>query len=86
MNYQILNGGITPVEFKTLFTVQERVALRELRKTDPIVQEFMDIVDDPRCTTILLNSQGTVDGLGYLVSKGILEEERVPEILSAKLA
>lgn len=86
MNYQILDGGVTPVQFKTLLTVQERVALRELRKTDAIVEEFMDIVDDTRCTTILLTAQGTKDGLLYLVSKGILEESRVQEILDAKVA
>lgn len=85
MNYQILDGGVTPVQFKTLFTVQERVALREHRKIDPIVEEFMDIVDDPRCTTILLNAQGTKDGLLYLVSKSIITEERVPEVLAAKI-
>ena len=85
MNYPILDGGVTPVQFKTLFTVNERVALRELRKTDPIVEEFMDIVDDPRCTVILLTAQGTQDGLAYLASKGILEEHRVQEILEAKI-
>lgn len=83
MNYTILDGGVTPVQFKTLFTVQERVSLRELRKTDPIVEEFMDIVDDPRCTAILLSAKGTEDGLKYLVTKGVLESARVDEILSA---
>jgi len=86
MNYPILDGGVTPVQFKTLFTVQERVALRELRKIDPIVEEFMDIVDDPRCTSILLNAQGTIDGLSYLVTKSIIVEDRIADILAAKIA
>ena len=85
MNYPILDGGVTPVQFKTLFTVQERVSIRELRVTDPLVDEFMDIVDDVRCTLILLNAQGTRDGLNYLVLKGVLSVDRVDEIISAKI-
>ena len=85
MNYQILDGGITPVQFKTLFTAQERVAIRELRKVDPIVEEFMDIVDDVRCTSILLQTQSMTDGLTYLVSKGVITEDRVADIQSAKV-
>lgn len=85
MNYPIINGGVTPVEFKTLFTIQERIAIRELRKTDPIVEEFMDIIDDPRCTLIMLNTQGTLDGLNYLVLKEVILESRVQEIIEAKI-
>lgn len=94
-HYPIIDGGVTPVQFKTLFTVQERAAIRALRKgdatatppvePDTILNEFMDIVDDPRCTTILLNTQSMVNGLQYLVDKSIINESRIADILEAKI-
>lgn len=94
MNYQILDGGVTPVQFKTLFTIQEMVAIKRARKgnltatpaiePDEIIDAFMDIVDDVRCTSINLQIDSTKNALLYLVSLGILELPRVDEILSAK--
>lgn len=95
MNYQILDGGVTPVQFKTLFTSAERIAIKKARfgdtsttpitAPDEIIDDFMDIVDDIRCTTINLQVDSTKNALLYLVSLDILKMDRVEEILSAKV-
>ena len=85
MNYQILDGGVSPVQFKTLFTSAERIAIRALKSTDPVVDDFFDILDDPRCTKIEMTAPSTREALGYFVSLGVLIDTRVDEILSAKV-
>ncbi len=85
MNYQILDGGVSPVQFKTLFTSAERIAIRALKSTDPVVYDFFDILDDPRCTKIEMTAPSTREALAYFVSLGVLVDTRVDEILSAKV-
>jgi hypothetical protein len=76
---------VSPVQFKLLFTPQERVAIRTARSSDPVIDDFMDIAEDPRLTEVDLNLQSVQDALGYLVAKGILTEDRKAEILEGKL-
>ncbi len=71
--YPILN----PVEFKLLFTSAERLKLNELRKTDPVLDDFLGIIDDPRLTQVDLGLQSIQDGittcLTALVAAGAIE-------------
>jgi hypothetical protein len=76
---------VSPVEFKLLFTPQERVAIKAARASDPVIEDFMEIVEDPRLTYVDLNLKSTQDALGYLVSKGILTDERKAQILEGNL-
>ena len=76
---------VSPVEFKLLFTVQERVALKALRATNPIVDDFFSIVDDPRLSHVDLGLNSTQQALGYLAMLGAITEARVAEILSGTL-
>jgi hypothetical protein len=85
MNYTILDGGVSPVQFKTLFTSAERIAIKTLKSTDPVVEDFYDILDDPRCTKIELTAPSTRHALEYFVTLGLLEANRVDEILSAMM-
>ena len=71
---------ISPVEFKLLFTVFERVAIKA--STDPVVQDFFEIVNDPRLTHVDLGLQSTKDALAYLTSKGLIAAERQAAILT----
>lgn len=73
---------VSPVEFKLLFTPSERVAIKSARKTDPIVEDIFDILEDDRLTHVNLGLPSTADSLAYLASKGLIEAARVPEILS----
>jgi len=74
---------VSPVEFKLLFTVLERVAIKA--STDPIVQDFFSIVEDTRLTHVDLGLQSTKDAIGYLQSKGLLTGERAAAILTGTL-
>ena len=85
MNFQTVNNSVTAVEFKLLFTSSERVASRELAKTDPVVADMFGLLDDPRTASVSLVMPQVAAMLDYLVSKNILTEDRKTAILSATL-
>ena len=73
---------VTPLEFKMLFTSQERIAIKEAKVTDAILQDGFEILDDPRLTVVdlgLSSVQGLID---YMVSLELLTTERADEIKS----
>lgn len=76
---------VSPVEFKLLFTPQERVAIKQARASDPVIDDFYDIVEDPRLTSVDLGLQSTKDAIGYLQSNGLLTAERAAAILTGQL-
>ena len=43
---------VGPITFKLLFTSAERVAAKALRATDPAIDDFWTILDDPRTRTV----------------------------------
>ena len=71
---------VSPVEFKLLFTSAERVAIKA--STDPIVQDFFSIVEDPRLTVVDLALQSTQDALAYLEMLELIAAGRKAEILT----
>ncbi len=71
---------VSPVEFKLLFTPQERVAMKAARSTDPVIEDLYEVLDDPRLTFVDLGLQSTKDAIGYLVSAGLLAQARADEI------
>lgn len=76
---------VSPVEFKLLFTPQERVAIKAARATDVVIDDFFDIVEDPRLTFVDLGLQSTQDALSYLVQQGLLTVERRQQILAGQV-
>lgn len=76
---------VSPVEFKMLFTSQERIAIKNARANDPVVDDFFDLVEDPRLTYVDLALQSVQDAVGYLANQSLIAPERVPEILSGQL-
>ena len=76
---------VSPVEFKLLFTAQERVAIKEARAADPVIDDFFEIVEDPRLTHVNLGLQSTQDALGYLETKGLITDARRVQILAGKI-
>ena len=76
---------VSPVEFKLLFTSQERVAIKAARNTDPVVDDFYDIVEDPRLTHVDLGLQSTQEALAYMAANGLIAESRISEILTGKV-
>ena len=63
-----------------LFTSEERIALKE--SVDPIVVDFLEIINDPRLTFVDRNLQSVKDMIAYLVSISILTQARADEIMS----
>ena len=76
---------VSPVQFKLLFTAQERVAMRTARATDPVIDDFFDIIEDPRLTGVDLGLQSTKDAIAYLNAQGLLTDERAAEVLTGAL-
>lgn len=81
---------VSPVEFKLLWTVTERAKITELKASDPIIQDFYSIIDDPRLTLVNLSLKSTQDAVDYLLSKlveaAVLTEEQVPDRRAAILS
>jgi len=85
MQFQIINNSVTATEFKLLFTPTERVECRELAKTDPFVADMFALLDDLRTTAVSLVMPQISTMLDYLITKGILTQERKDSILSGTL-
>ncbi len=76
---------VTPVEFKMLFTSAERIAIKEARTTDPVVDDYFDIVEDPRLQVVDLGLHSVQEGIRYLQTIGILTEDRAGQILAGTI-
>lgn len=71
---------LSPIEFKMLFTSQERIMIKT--STDAVVQDFFEIINDPRLTYVDRNPQSVKDALAYLESINLIATGRAAEILS----
>lgn len=60
---------VSPVDFKLLFTSPERVAAKSLRTTDPVIEDFYEIIDDPRLTKVDFTKQSVRDAIKYLLDQ-----------------
>ncbi len=76
---------VSPVEFKLLFSAQERVAIKVARATDPVVNDFFEIVEDPRLSHVNLGLQSTQNALFYLESKALITANRRMQILTGQV-
>ena len=73
---------ISPVEFKLLFTPQERIAIKAARETDEILDDLFTILDDPRLKEVNLNLESNKAIMAYLEGKGLITSERKAEIMT----
>jgi len=71
------------MEFLRLLTPQERIACRELAKTDAFADDFMRMLD--AVATVNLGASETVLGLQYMASQGVLTPARVGEVLNGQI-
>ena len=67
------------IDFLRLFTTAERVGIRVAAKSDPVVEDFMAMMD--AATAIWQGHPDTVAGINYLVSQGLLTAGRGVEVL-----
>lgn len=70
----------TAYEFLNRFTYSERAAYRNAAKTDDLIADFMSLAQAAQ--EIISDDPMTVQGMNYLVSVGILTQQRRDEILS----
>lgn len=82
---EVVPPKVSPIEFKLLFTPQERVAIKAARTTDAVIDDFLDIVEDTRLSHVDLALKSTQDCLSYLVSKSIITMARKAEILLGQI-
>ena len=73
---------LTPLEYKMLFTVQERIAIKEAKVTDEILQDGFEILEDPRLTVVDLGLASNHGFIDYMVTLGLVTTERADEIKS----
>jgi hypothetical protein len=76
---------VSPVEFKLLFTVTERLAIKAARENDPVIDDFFSIIDDPRLTHVNLGLQSTQDALLYLKMQDLISDARRLTILAGQV-
>jgi hypothetical protein len=76
---------VSPVQFMLLFTSAERVAIKTARATDPVIDDWLDIIEDSRLTEVDLGLASTAQALDYLVSVSLLTEGRKIIILTGQL-
>jgi len=76
---------ISPVEFKLLFTPQERLAIKVEQANDAILDDLFSILDDPRLKEINLNLESNKAVMEYLQSKGLITADRKAEIMTGIL-
>jgi hypothetical protein len=75
---------VSPVQFKMLFTTIERVAIKAARADDAVIDDFFDLLDDPRLESVRLGIPSVRQMLEYLVSKSLLADQRVDQILTGQ--
>ena len=78
---EIVYEKVSPIEFKMLFTMSERLAINPLKQSDEIIKDWFEILDDARLTFVDLGLKSTQDALSYLVTLEILTEDRRLQIL-----
>lgn len=69
----------TAYEFLNRFTYAERAAYRQAAKTDDLVADFMGLAQAAQ--EIISDDPTTIQGMNYLVSVGLLTQQRKDEIL-----
>ena len=79
--YEVVETFIPPTvsrpRFKMLWTSAERAAIKELRQTDATVDAFMELLDDPQTTDIMLALPSVQRDIQYVIAH--MPVELVPE-------
>jgi hypothetical protein len=63
---------ISAIAFKQRIPGEKRIGIRTAADTDPVIADFLDLLNTPGQGTIELDNADTINGLAYLVSKDLL--------------
>jgi hypothetical protein len=61
------------VEFMQRVPTAKRIAIREAAKSDPILEDFLDIMD--KAQQVILDAPNVLSGLSYLVALNLLTQQ-----------
>lgn len=73
---------VSVIEFKLLFSNEERVAIANARSTNQLIDDFYSLLDDTRTQNVDLSLPVVQAMLDYLVTQGLLASDRKDQILS----
>ena len=73
----------TAYEFLNRFTYSERAAYRNAAKTDDLLADFMGLAQ--AANEIISDNPVVIQGMDYLVSIGVLTQQRRDEILQINI-
>lgn len=59
---------VGPTHFKMLFTAPERLKAKELRGADPMLDDFWELIDDPRTDVVNLALQSVQQAVEYTLA------------------
>lgn len=69
---------MSQADFKRRLTASERIAVRAARSLDPVIDDFLDILDST--TNVNLDDPDLINGLAYMVALGLIAPERPAQI------
>jgi hypothetical protein len=69
---------IDPVSFMMLFPTASRVALRS--STDPVIADFLRMLDDTRLTTVDRNKTGVIEAIDYVSTAANLTQDEIERV------
>jgi len=72
---------LTVLEFRNLFTQQEKASIYSLAKLNPMVEAWLG--DLAAAKTVVLQHQQTIDSVNSLAALGAITLERAAEVLGA---
>ncbi len=71
---------ITKLQFLQRFTQEERIAIREAAKTNPYVEDFLELLN--AASEVNVEYQPTIDAINALISLGLIAATSKPDILA----
>lgn len=73
---------IPPIDWMRRFTMAERIAIRTAAKSDPIVEDVLELLASVK-TGVLITDADTQMALGYFAQQGLITPARAAEIGTA---
>ena len=74
--------SLSRLDFLRRFTRMERIALRGAMASDPVIADFMHMLE--LTESVSLDNSDVLEGLSYLEAEGMLDVGRKDEILAAQ--
>lgn len=71
---------ITKLQFLQRFTQEERIAIREAAKTNPYVEDFLELLN--AASEVNVEYQPTIDAIDALIGLGLIAAASKPDILA----